>query len=522
MPEISKFPYSKVDLINVKQLEHGRDWPVVYILEDGKEIYIGETVSAFSRANQHLKNPDRRKLKNLYIISDDEYNVSATLDTESSLIQYITADGYYEIQNANKGLKNHNYYDKPKYEAKFELLWEELQKLNLARKDLIQIRNSDLFKYSPYKTLTDEQLLVAEDIIDAIKNGTNKTLLVNGDPGTGKTIVAVYLFKALRDEFPELEVGLVVPMTGLRGTIKQVFKNIKGLKSSMVIGPSEVIKKKYDVLIVDEAHRLHRRINITNFRTHDDVNRHLELNKDGTELDWILKSSKNQILFYDINQHVRPSDITIGQIQLLNSISFRLNHQMRVSVGKEGEEYLEFIQNIFDKVQLKKKHFEHYDFKIFDDVGEMVNAIKKKDKELTLSRVISGYAWPWVSKNDPNKHDIEISDVKLKWNSVNKNWVYSPNAINEVGCIHTVQGYDLNYAGVIIGPEISYDWDSQDFVIYPEKYMDKNGRNGVEDMEELKRYIINIYKTLLTRGIEGTYVYIVDENLRKYFMGLLN
>jgi DUF2075 family protein len=91
-----------------------------------------------------------------------------------------------------------------------------------------------------------------------------------------------------------------------------------------------------------------------------------------------------------------------------------------------------------------------------------------------------------------------------------------------VGCIHTVQGYDLNYAAIIIGPELSYNREEGKFVIHPEKYMDMNGRRGVDDPKELERYIINIYKTLMTRGIMGTYVYVVDEGLRKYIKTLTN
>lgn len=90
-------------------------------------------------------------------------------------------------------------------------------------------------------------------------------------------------------------------------------------------------------------------------------------------------------------------------------------------------------------------------------------------------------------------------------------------AINEVGCIHTVQGYDLNYVGVIIGPELYYDKNAKKFGINKEKYFDINGRNGIVDPDELERYIVNIYKTLLTRGIKGTYIYIVDKNFRQYF-----
>ena len=106
---------------------------------------------------------------------------------------------------------------------------------------------------------------------------------------------------------------------------------------------------------------------------------------------------------------------------------------------------------------------------------------------------------------------------KLKWNSEKDDWVNSLNAINEVGCIHTTQGYDLNYVGVIIGPELKYDPAFGKIYIDRDNYFDKNGYIGVTDEEELKRYIINIYKTLLTRGIKGAYMYIVDSNLRKYF-----
>ena len=100
--------------------------------------------------------------------------------------------------------------------------------------------------------------------------------------------------------------------------------------------------------------------------------------------------------------------------------------------------------------------------------------------------------------------------------------INSKNSMNEVRCIHTVQGYDLNYAGVIIGPELSYDEDAGTLVIDEKKYKDINGKRSIADPEELKRDIINIYKTLLTRGIKGTYVYVVDEKLRDHFNELLS
>lgn len=517
MANIQTFEFKKNKFEEIRKCSFGSNWPVVYLIEDGKELYVGETVNIYNRSNQHYENPERRRLNKIHVITDEEYNKSAALDIESNLIQYISADGRFVLQNGNHGLRDHNYFDRQKYQAKFEAIWKELQKFNLAKNDLVQIKNSDLFKYSPYKSLTIDQRMVAEELMHEIKSGHERAYIVNGDPGTGKTILATYLVKQLSEnkETKHLKVALVVPMTGLRGTIKKIFKNIKGLKASMVISPSEVTKN-YDILIIDEAHRLRQRRNIINFKSFDDTNKSLGFSANANQLDWIMKCSKSQILFYDKNQSIGPSDLPPEKFEKLAFKKFELKSQLRVG-GSDGEKYIKFIQDIFDSIAVNDDKFDNYDFQIYEDIGKMVLDIKEKNSQMGLCRLVSGYAWSWSSKKDPNKHDIEIDNVKLKWNSVNHNWVYSKNAINEVGCIHTVQGYDLNYAGVIIGPEISYDSVKKKFIVFPERYMDMNGKRGVSDIEELERYIINIYKTLLTRGIRGTYVYVVDKELREYF-----
>lgn len=517
MSQIHTLPFNKDGINRIRQYNFGINWPVVYIIENGREIYIGETTNIFGRSNQHYNNPERQRLKRIRIIADEEYNKSATLDIESSLIQYISAEGSFVLQNGNQGLLNHNYYDKQKYQAKFEVLWQKLKLMSFVKKDLIQIRNSDLFKYSPYKALTEDQLEIVKILINEIKNNNYNAFIVNGDPGTGKTILAIYLLKLLAEipETKDLEVALVVPMTSLRETLKKVIKGIKGLRPGMVIGPNEVTEKKYDILIVDEAHRLKKRKNITNYQSFDLTNKKLGLGNKGTELDWILMSSKTQIFFYDKNQSIRPSDISHERFTQLKSQHLKLKTQLRI---RGGEEYISFIQDVFDLQELKYYIFSDYDFKFYDDIRGMVADIKQKNiQHQGLCRIVSGYAWPWISKKNPNLFDIEIDGLKLIWNTTNGNWVNSKNAINEVGCIHTVQGYDLNYAGVIIGPELSYDDRSKKFIIHSEKYMDINGKRGIENMEELERYIVNIYKTLLTRGIQGTYVYIADRKLRAYF-----
>jgi DUF2075 family protein len=173
---------------------------------------------------------------------------------------------------------------------------------------------------------------------------------------------------------------------------------------------------------------------------------------------------------------------------------------------------------LFDAKTNNLNPFKAIDFelKLFDNIDDLVNEISEKENKEGLSRLVAGYAWEWVSKKDKNKFDIEISNVKLKWNSVAVDWVNSPNSINEVGCIHTTQGYDLNYTGVIIGPEIDYDFENNQFIIYKDRYKDKAGKNTISAESILKEYIVNIYKTILLRGIKGTFIYAVNDNLKNY------
>lgn len=517
MYDIKKYNYSKASLNEVKKYRFGENWPVVYILEDGREAYIGEAGSAYRRANQHLANSERAKLENFYIIADDEYNKSATLDIESSLIRYMSGDGKFLLQNGNFGIQEADYYDKERYQAKFQIIWKDLKKKNLVKNDLIQIENSDLFKYSPYKALSVDQLSVVEDIFEILKSGGHSSFLVSGEPGTGKTIVATYLMKLFTSKkwSQGMKIGLVIPMIALRKTLKRVFKSVKGLNPGMILGPNDVVKQNYDILIVDEAHRLQRRVNLPNYRDFDRINAILGLEKNGgTQLDWIMMSSKSQILFYDEQQTVKPADIRPKNLEKYNFTKLNLTSQMRV---KGGEDYIKYIRDVLNQEQKEKHSFKNYDFRIFDNAKDMFNLIQEKNKKHGLSRLLAGYAWKWQTKgNETVDYDIEIDEVRLKWNSVTEDWVNSPNAVNEVGCIHTIQGYDLNYAGVIIGPEIYYDEKTKKVVVDKKKYLDFNGRRAISDPKELDIYIKNIYKTLLTRGLYGTYVYVVDENLRKY------
>jgi DUF2075 family protein len=528
-------------------------WPIVYVLSDDKKLnggkikdaYVGETTDAFARMSNHLKNDEKNKLTSVHIITSETFNKSATLDIESNLIKYMHGDGQYNLLNGNLGLANHNYYQKPEYWNIFKSIWDKLRSEGIAKHDISFINNSDLFKYSPYKSLTPEQKLGLLGIINGLLNNDYKNFIVEGGAGTGKTILAIFLFKLLntnnedfnfkefgddeaefyqkikklKDKFKSPNMALVVPMSSFRKTLQKVFKTIKGLKATMVIGPSELAKGKYDIVLVDESHRLRRRVNLTNYKSFDDTCIKLGLDKNNcNELDWVLMQSENAILFYDENQSIKPTDVQKVDFDILKEKSNTqiqyLKSQFRV---KGGNAYVKFIDDLLNVKANGRFSSKDYEFILFDSIEDLIKEIKLRNDESGLSRLVAGYSWEWISSKDKKLFDIKIENTSLQWNKEPIDWINSDNSIDEVGCIHTTQGYDLNYTGVIFGNEIIYDKDKDEIVILKENYFDSSGKNTIRDPEILKEYIINIYKTIMLRGIKGTYVYVCDKNLREYF-----
>ncbi|MFD2744107.1 MULTISPECIES: DNA/RNA helicase domain-containing protein [Sphingobacterium] len=530
------------------------NWPLVYFLVEinqmegrKREAYIGETTDVVSRIKTHRKSSKKQKLSSVNLISSDFLNKSAALDLESNLIKYISADGNYSLLNGNLGIANHQYYQqKDLYSDLFKNIWDELRTLGIARHSLEHIDNSDLFKYSPYKSLSKEQIEGLKTILICLLDESTNVSLIQGGAGTGKSILAIFLFKLLKTDlsdfnyvdfddqdkelfdllkkvkskYGQLTMALVIPMASFRKTISNVFSDIKGLSKKMVVGPSEIVKQKYDLLIVDEGHRLRRRVNLGSyFGTFDANCRTLGLDKAiASELDWIQLQSEKSIIFYDQFQSIKPSDVTKESFDTLRqkptSRVEKLKTQFRV---RGGNQYVKFIHQLFESnTNSKVGDFGSYDFKIFENLEEMIEQIHLRENESGLSRMVAGFAWEWISRKVPEAFDIQIGETKLKWNSVTEDWVNSENAINEVGCIHTTQGYDLNYVGLIIGPEIDYDFETNQFVVLKQNYKDKAGKSSIYDDVVLLDYLMNIYKTIMLRGIRGTYVYVCNPNLRAY------
>jgi DUF2075 family protein len=571
---ITSFPFNKEEIGHITQDEFANaSYPIVYILYDASTlgVYVGESTNAIKRMADHLGHDEKSKLKQVYIISSVTFNKSSALHLESLLIEHIFADDRFSPLNGNNGMI-HDYFQKEEYFKMFENIWSRLSFGNIKMKNLLELENSDVFKYSPYKSLSQDQHASVGEILQGFSSGTFSSIFVNGSAGTGKTILAIYLIKllatftkhelddldiedevllsnleALKKVYPKnISIGLVVPITSLRATLKKVFGSIHGLSAKMVIGPSEVINDDYDLLIVDESHRLTRRHVLSGYGAFDNVNRKLGLyhseiingkevrsgDKNGTQLDWIMQSSKHQLFFYDAAQSIRPADIQQADFDKVKNLSsskeLTLVSQMR---SQGGTDYIHFVNSLlyclldkpsepfynpsFDLDTPSVFSSTHYDLMLFDDMNDMLSSLRAKEQEHGLCRTVAGFSWPWVSRKE-DRPDVVIDNVSLTWNRVTADWINSTTDATEMGCVHTVQGYDLNYVAVIFGEEISYDPDRNKIVINKSCYFDKKGKQLTTD-DQLHEYIIKIYKTMMFRGIKGAYIYVCDASLRAYF-----
>ena len=557
------------------------NWPVVYVLDSAgsgparisatqqlSEVYVGESLNAAARMRQHLASPDKQTLRTIRVIVDETFNKSVCLDLESYLIRLFAGDGSFQVLNRNDGIVEADYFDRASYHDTFSTVFEQLRADGVFSRSIPEIENSDLFKLSPFKALTQDQAIAVEGILEGLfedlESGSKSSIVIQGDPGTGKTVVGIYLLKLLADianaqpgddldsdslfsDFfvdghPELlagmKFGLVIPQQSLRESVKKVFRRTPGLRPNMVLTAFEVGESadQYDLLVVDETHRLNQRANqpsgVQNKRFKQITEQLFgfdDLTK--TQLDWIRAKSSHQIFLVDAAQSVRPADLPPETLQELTELAstsdrhYRLATQMRV---RAGEDYVGYVRRILGAAPLgealptRRESFGEYDFRLFDSVAEMRDEIRSKDAEHGLSRLLAGYAWEWKSKNDRSAIDIDVDGVTLRWNSTQVDWIASPTSLDEVGSIHTVQGYDLNYAGVIIGPDLRFDPVADRLFVDRDSYFDAKGKENNPTLgriytdDDLLRYVKNVYAVLLTRGIRGTYLYVSDAALRKH------
>jgi hypothetical protein len=278
--EIQRLRFARDAVSQWAPLDHrNTNWPVVYVLdgdrsaskdEPARSVYVGESINAAARMRQHLESPEKSLLTSLRVIVDPSFNKSVCLDLESYLIRMLAGDGGFRVMNRNDGITDADYFDRSRYRETFRQVFDELKDQGVFTRTIPEIENSDLFKLSPFKALTNDQAAAVEDIVeglfDDLESGASSTIVIQGDPGTGKTIVAIFLLKLLKDievstdledldsdsffsEFfsegyrellAGLQIGLVIPQQSLRDSVKRVFRKTPGLRADMVLTPYEV------------------------------------------------------------------------------------------------------------------------------------------------------------------------------------------------------------------------------------------------------------------------------------------
>lgn len=380
--------------------------------------------------------------------------------------------------------------------------------------------------------MLDEQKVVFEEVLEqsraCIKDHKKRTIIVTGGPGTGKTVVAVNLLAELTmdDQFAQYVSKNSAPrnvyLKKLKGEIKKssVDNMFKG--SGIYI---DTAKDTVDMVIVDEAHRLNEKSGMFQ-------------NLGENQIKEIIHSSLCNVFFIDERQRITIKDI--GSVEEIRKwaaeedsivTQMELVSQFRCD-GSDG--YLAWVDDVLDIRETANPDMREidYDIRICDSPEQMRDLIFEKNRPSNRARILAGYCWNWISagKNDPDVHDIKIGDFEMSWNLGNTStFAIDENSVEEAGCIHTSQGLEFDYVGVIIGDDMRYenghvvtDYTKRASTDQSLKGIKKLARENQEKANDIADEIIkNTYRTLMTRGMKGCYIYCVDKNLGEYLKSRL-
>lgn len=444
------------------EMEMFRDWPIVYLLDDARRVYVGESLHGVSRMRQHQASEAKQGMRTLRLVLSEMFNKSVCLDLESTLIRLFQGDGSFHVVNRNIGIVDAGYYQRERYREAFREIFEELRAGGMFQRTIPQIENSELYKFSPFKTLTADQAVAVGEIVESLlqdfESDDGGISIIQGDPGTGKTIVAVYLLKLLsdiaayqdgdeadpeemfsehfdestRDLMADRRMAFVVPQESLRHAIQSVFSRLPSMSEVKVLTAFEVgeSEEDFDLVIVDEAHRLNQyamQAHGTQLKRFRDITTKLfgHLDEDKNQLDWIRAKSRHVVLMLDLHQSVRPADIpraeleaVVGQARERGRVH-PLHTQMRAAGGND---YIAYVRDLMaGRSPERRLSFGEYEFTMFDDAGALKNRIEALEPEYGLCRMTAGFAWPWRSNpRDKNRadHDFELDGTAFRWNSV--------------------------------------------------------------------------------------------------------
>lgn len=408
---------------------------------------------------------------------------------------------------------------------------------------------------NPEFKLIDDQKVTFERARElarqCLKDGKKRVLIAQGGPGTGKTVIAINLLAKLTQE------GMFVQYCSKNSAPREVYRNkLKGHRSkssidNMFKGSGAYVnapENAIDVVLADEAHRLNEKSGLYG---NQGINQILE----------IIRSSKFSMFFIDESQRVTVKDIgSIAEIRQWAHLEGakvyeeQLASQFRCN-GSDG--YLAWLDDVLEIRKTANSEFEYgavsllqdesdtyaeegarhfernvsekfeYEFIVFDTPQQVLDKVRMRNKETGNARLLAGYCWDWPKKarKDTNFHDIEIGDFGISWNlEGGELFALSPTSVNEAGCIHTTQGLEFSYVGVIIGDDLRFE-NGHVVCDFTKRAKTDQSIRGLKKMEKTDpekahqtadEIIKNTYRTLMTRGMKGCYVYATDEALNNY------
>ncbi|GAF37578.1 DUF2075 domain-containing protein [Lentilactobacillus farraginis] len=539
------------------------DYPTVYLIyaankNHSYEVYVGETNDIERRTQQHLNDDPRvrddwKKMSqesdaHLLIIGHDHFNKSLTLDIENQMMLFMLGVPSVKRLNNRRENEQNDYYTSDEKEIIFSKIWRRLRALDnhlfpIER----EIRDSAIFKASPFHKLTPEQERAKDVIIDKVidslmKDKTGQLILVEGEAGSGKTVLLSTIFyllshldkSSVRLDTSNLKNYLLINHDEQFKVYRDIIHKLELDKRvrDTVSKPTHFINShpedapKVDIVLIDEAHLL--------------WTQGKQAYRGKNQLDDILNRSRVTIAVFDKKQILKTEEyLDSDQIRRMEERARKQNdlimltNQLRINAEPQT---VHWIKNLIDKrVVTNIPSDKKYDLRVFDNALEMYNQIKVKAKneESGLSRILATFDWKYNSKRKPKNGGnwmVTAGNLSLPWNlqleapkEVRKSkkklpWAEQEQTIGEVGSTYTIQGFDLNYCGVIIGPSVKY---RNGHIIFDSKMSENTNavrnrtlRDG-QKAQVADQLLPNELNVLLTRGVNGLYIYAVDEQLRK-------
>lgn len=538
-------------------------FPTVYIHNwkdtDEYEVYIGESNNIVQRTKQHYDAATdtskwqydllNHKDASLYIIGHEHFNKSLTLDIENRLMHYMmSVEHVRKIHNMRSNPQG-RYFPDEEMDSIFQMIWRKLRKDN---KELFptesEIKDSAIYKASPLHKLTTEQEYIKKCIIQRVfevlaDTEEHQIIFVEGEAGTGKTVLNSSTFydifvNAEDKEMEPLNCCLMVNHDEQITVYKQIAQKL-GLTDKcgkVVCKPTSFInrhtkKNPIDVAFIDEAHLL--------------LTQGKQSYQGENQLKDIIERARVTVVMFDENQILTTEQYWEAQIlEYYRELSktqnnyFELKEQLRMQAS---DEVIKWIDNFTKNRQVTKvpSNCGEYVIKIFESPEEMEEALREKalDDEHRLSRMIATYDWPYNTKSTTEERAMKYCEVMIgewhkPWNrelehNLDKkakrkikslSWAEQPQTIGEVGSTFTIQGFDLNYAGVILGPSVKYR--NGEIVFDPSKSCNAKAiRNRTLSDGTKQKFgetlIQHEVRVLMTRGVEGLYIYACDDELRQ-------